>query len=370
MAGNSHTLTFPGSSMSGQDISRELAARVSEACQSGTAIAIRGSGSKDFYGRSVSVGETLAIDGHSGIVNYEPTELVLTARAGTPLAELDEALAGEGQQMPFDPPRFGGGGTLGGAIATGLSGPGRPWTGSARDMVLGLRLINGRGEHMRFGGEVMKNVAGYDVSRLMAGALGTLGVLTEVSLKVLPRPEAELGLRLEIPALDGFSQVDAWFRQGQPITGAAHDGRHLHLRLSGARSTLQAAGQTIGGEHVPEVGAWWAALRDQELPFFDGTAGPLWRISVPPLTDGSGFEGPLLQDWNGQQLWLHGARDAAAVRQRASSLGGHAVCFRGGDREGEVFHPLAAPLQAFHHRLKQAFDPGGILNPGRLFADL
>ncbi|MCK8515764.1 glycolate oxidase subunit GlcE [Methylonatrum kenyense] len=353
--------------MSGQDISHDLAARVAEASQSGTALTIHGSGSKTFYGRA-SRGETLAVDGHTGIVNYEPTELVLTARAGTPLAELDEALAAEGQQMPFDPPRFGGG-TLGGAIATGLSGPGRPWLGAARDQVLGLRLINGRGEHMRFGGEVMKNVAGYDVSRLMAGALGTLGVLTEVSLKVLPRPEAELGLRLNLPVMEGFSQVEDWFRQGFPVTGAAHDGSHLHLRLSGSQSALQAAGQTIGGEHVAEVANWWSALRDQALPFFEDADTPLWRVSLPPLTDSSGFDGPVLHDWNGQQLWLRGARDAAALREQAASLGGHAVCFRGGDQEDAVFHPLAAPLQTFHRRLKQAFDPAGILNPGRMYAD-
>lgn len=355
--------------MNEQDISQQLAERVRAASQSGSSLAIRGSGSKDFHGRAVH-GETLALDGHSGIVNYEPTELVLTARAGTPLAELDEVLAGEGQQMPFDPPRFGGGGTLGGAIASGLSGPGRPWLGAARDQVLGLRLINGRGEHMRFGGEVMKNVAGYDVSRLMSGALGTLGVLTEISLKVLPRPEAELGLQLETAVMDGFTRVDDWFRQGLPITGAAHDGRHLHLRLSGSQSALQDAGRTIGGDHVSEVAAWWAALRDQELAFFDGDDDPvLWRVSLPPMTDSSGFDGAVLHDWNGQQLWLRGERDGPALRAQAAALGGHASCFRGGDREGDIFQPLAAPLQTFHRRLKQAFDPAGILNPGRMYPD-
>lgn len=355
--------------MTASDISQELAARVGDAADAGTPLTIRGAGSKMFYGRR-SDGETLDLAPHSGIVNYEPTELVLTARAGTPLAELDQALADEGQRMPFDPPRFQGDGTLGGAIATGLSGPGRPWSGAARDLVLGLRLINGRGEHMRFGGEVMKNVAGYDVSRLMAGALGTLGVLTEISMKVLPRPDEEICVSLDITPTDGFQQADQWFREGVPITGSAHDGERLFLRLSGTASSLKAAERTIGGERLADVAGWWDALRDHEHAFFAQGDQPLWRISLPPLTDATRIDGPCFYDWNGQQLWLRGNRDTSTLQQIAGELGGHAMCFRGGDRSADVFQPPASPVLALHRRLKQAFDPAGVLNPGRLYADL
>ncbi|MEX0732918.1 MAG: glycolate oxidase subunit GlcE [Aquisalimonadaceae bacterium] len=351
------------------DISEQLVGQVREAMESRTPLNIRGGGSKAFYGRSPT-GAPLDVTDHRGIVNYEPTELVLTARAGTPLAELEAALAEQGQMLPFEPPHFGGEATLGGAIATGLSGPRRPWSGSARDLVLGLRLINGQGEHMRFGGEVMKNVAGYDVSRVVTGALGTLGIITEVSLKVLPLPEAESTTMMEFGTLAAADQVETWYRQGHPVSAAAHDGERLFLRLSGARSAVEAGIRTIGGTAVDDGAAWWSALRDHTHAFFDGMAPPLWRISLPPGAPPLDIEGNVFHDWNGQLRWLRTEASADGIRDRAAALGGHATLFRGGDRQSAVFHPLPAPVMQLHRRLKAAFDATGIFNPGRLYADI
>lgn len=352
----------------GQDDSRQLADRVREAAETGAPLNISGGGSKIFYGRT-PVGEPLDVSPHRGIVNYEPTELVLTARAGTPLTELEAALSEAGQMMPFDPPRFGGDATLGGAISAGLSGPGRPWRGAARDLVLGVRLINGHGEHLRFGGEVMKNVAGYDVSRVVTGAMGTLGVITEVSMKVLPAPEAEVTLRLECDNREGAARVEQGYRKGLPVSGAAHDGEHLYLRLSGARSAVDGGADLIGGDRMDPGADWWQALRDQTHPFFTADGPPLWRISLPPLAPDLNLAGSMLLDWNGQLRWLRTDADAEHIRRETSALGGHATLFRGGEREGAVFHPLPAPLMTLHRRMKNAFDPAGLFNPGRLYPD-
>ncbi len=348
------------------DHSQSIRERVAAAARSGTALEIQGSGSKRFLGRTPT-GEPLATTEHTGIVNYEPTELVLTARTGTRLAELEQILADAGQMLPFEPPQFGGEGTLGGAIATGLSGPARPFAGAARDLVLGCRLVNGRGEDVHFGGEVMKNVAGYDVSRLQAGALGTLGVLLEVSLKVLPRPEKELALALELDRDDAFRQVSDWQAKGAPVTGSAHDGQRLHLRLSGSALGVDAAREMIGGE--AEDLQFWQDLRDHRLPWFQDQA-QLWRVALPP---GRQLPEQLLHnallDWNGQQVWLGGEQDFSALHQAARAVGGHARSFRGGDREADVLPSNGGIFQHLHRNIKKAFDPEGILNPGRLYAD-
>ncbi|MCP1676230.1 glycolate oxidase FAD binding subunit [Natronocella acetinitrilica] len=351
-----------------QDRSTELVEQVRAALAAGTRLAIQGGGSKSFYGRAVE-GEPVTLQGHTGIVNYEPTELVLTARAGTPLREVESVLTDEGQMMPFDPPDFDGNATVGGAFAAGLSGPARPWHGSARDLILGMRLINGRGEHNRYGGEVMKNVAGYDVSRVVTGSLGTLGVITEISMKVLPRPEAECTLVLEQDPTAATLAVENWFREGMPVTGAAmHEGR-LHLRLAGSASAVRVARERIGGEKLSDGSAWWQGLRDQTLPFFASDL-PLWRISLPPSAGNLDLDGDRLFDWNGQLRWLYTATPAAELRERASSLGGHATLFRGGAPDAAVFHPLTPGVHTLNQRLKQAFDPDGIFNRGRMYADI
>ncbi len=352
-----------------KDISKELVEQVREALAQRTPLEIRGTASKHFYGRT-PWGRVLDMRGHSGIVNYEPTELVLTARAGTRLEELDRALREQGQMLPFEPPCFGGDGTLGGAIAAGLSGPQRPWVGSVRDLMLGIRLINGKAEHLRFGGEVMKNVAGYDISRLMAGAMGTLGVITEVSIKVLPRPDTETTIILPIDPDSAFPAVEKWYREGLPVTGSAHDGERLFLRLAGTRSAVDAGVARAGGKQLEDGEAWWRDLRDQQHAFFHDDTLPLWRISLPPMISETGISGPRWHDWNGQLHWQRTETPSTRIRAAVAELGGHATQFRYGDRESEVFHPPAEPLMRLHQRVKQAFDPADIFNPGRLYTHL
>jgi glycolate oxidase FAD binding subunit len=350
------------------DTGTELQEAVRAAAAHGSPLHIRGGGTKDFYGRRTN-GHTLDVGRHRGILAYEPTELVLTARAGTPLADIETALAGKNQMLGFEPPSFGPSATLGGTIACGLSGPRRPWTGSARDFVLGATILNGRGERLRFGGQVMKNVAGFDVSRLMAGALGTLGVLLEVSLKVLPRPETEQTLALVMSPNRAISAMNEWGRQPLPLSAAAHAGDTLYIRISGADSAVRAARARIGGEPVAQGADFWRELNEQRRQFFAGET-PLWRLSLPPATPPMALPGKWLIDWGGAQRWLMADVPAADVRRAATDAGGQATLFRGGDRAGEVFPPLPPALAALHRRVKQSFDPAGILNPGRLYPDL
>jgi glycolate oxidase FAD binding subunit len=309
----------------------------------------------------------LDVSGHRGIVSYEPSELVVTARAGTPLAEIEAVLAEHGQLLPFEPPHFGPGATLGGMVAAGLSGPRRPWGGSVRDAVLGVRLINGQGEALRFGGQVMKNVAGYDLSRLMAGALGSLGVLLEVSVKALPRPAEERTRMFELSAEAADVRQLEWGRLPLSLSGTLYDGERLFVRLCGSTQGVAAGLAALGGEEVSE--GPWRAAREQTLPFFQGD-GPLWRISLPAAAPTLGLPGRTLTEWGGALRWLRTDLSAELVRQRAAALGGHATLFRGHDGTGEVFQPLAPALLALHQRVKRALDPHGILNPGRMYAGL
>jgi glycolate oxidase FAD binding subunit len=325
---------------------------------------IRGGGSKDFYGH-VPAGEALEMAPYAGIVAYEPRELVVTVRAGTPLAELEAELAAERQMLPFEPPRFGDSATIGGAVAAGLSGPRRPYAGSVRDFVLGTRIVNGKGEDLSFGGRVIKNVAGYDVSRLMTGALGTLGVVTEISFKVLPRPAMEATLVFELDEARATEQANRWAGQPLPLSATAwHDGR-LRVRLSGAATAVAAAKAKMGGEAI-DAGGYWDDLREQRLAFFAGTAA-LWRLSLPQSAAPIATAFPQFIEWGGGVRWVSGELDAVALRAEAERRGGHATLFRGGDKSVGVFHPLQPALLKIHRRLKDAFDPSGILNPGRMY---
>ncbi len=330
------------------------------------ALRIRGGGTKDWYGQSLE-GEILDTRGYSGIVDYEPTELVITARCGTPLAEIEQALAERKQMLAFEPPHFGPGATFGGAIASGLSGPRRANSGAVRDFVLGATIMDGKGEVLEFGGQVMKNVAGYDVSRLMAGALGTLGLLLEVSVKVLPQTVCETTLRFEIDEIAAIRKLNEWGGQPLPVSASCWHNGVLALRLSGAQAAVDAAVKSLGGDIVENADQFWRALREQQHPYFDGDEA-LWRLSVPSTTSALVLKGAQLIEWSGAQRWLRAPSDAAAsIRATVAAVGGHATLFRGGDKGAGVFQPLAPAVARIHERLKAAFDPSKVFNPGRMY---
>ena len=345
------------------DRNREIAATIADAAATGQPLYISGGGSKrQLLGRDCDA-RVLDMSGHTGILDYQPTELVITARAGTPLDDIMALLREQGQTLPFEPPLFAGRATLGGTIACNLSGPARPWTGSGRDLLLGVRLITGRGELLKFGGQVMKNVAGYDVSRLQAGALGTLGVLSELSLKVLPLPEHSLTLCCEIDAIQAMNR-----RAGQagPLAGACWlDGR-LYLRLAGTVAAVNQTARAWGGEFLADDNSFWQNLRDLALPFFAGPE-PLWRFSIKPTAIMDELSQSMLIDWGGAQRWLRGRHSLASLQRSAAEAGGHVTLFSGGDRSGEVRPPPDPVTRRLQQRLKHAFDPAGILNPGRLY---
>lgn len=345
------------------DDSAALLEQVNQALAAVTPLRIQGGNSKAFLGRDVA-GEILDTRGHRGIVSYDPTELVITARAGTPLAEVNQALDEAGQMLPCEPPVCGDG-TLGGMVATGLSGPRRPWSGAVRDFVLGTRVITGHGKHLRFGGEVMKNVAGYDVSRLMAGSLGCLGVLTEVSLKVLPRPRQCLSIALELDSERALNGLAEWGQQPVPISAACHDGQLLRLRLEGGEGSVAAAHDRLGGERIEP--RYWDDLNEQRLEFFLD-ARPLWRLSVPNATPMLDLPGEQLIDWGGAQRWLKSDAGGEVIRARVAAAGGHATCFSPG-QDDSPFQPLPAPLLRYHRQLKARLDPLDIFNPGRMYAE-
>ncbi|MBE0509973.1 MAG: glycolate oxidase subunit GlcE [Gammaproteobacteria bacterium] len=349
------------------DHSQQLAEQIAEAAASGRALCIQGGNSKAFYGR-LPQGEPLSVAAHRGVVSYDPTELVITARAGTPLKELVATLRAENQMLPFEPPGYGENATLGGSIACNFSGPRRAYAGAARDFVLGTRVINGRGEQLRFGGEVMKNVAGYDASRLMCGALGTLGLILEVSLKVLPLPEAQASLVFELDPASALARMQALARQPWPLSASCYlDGR-LHLRLSGTAGGVSAARQKLGGELLADDEGFWAAIREHHDGFFAEPA-PLWRISLDAAAPPLPLAGESIYEWGGALRWLRGEQDMQALRALAQQYGGHATLFRHGASREHVFQPLSPGLLALHRQLKQAFDPVGILNPGRLYSE-
>ena len=348
----------------------KLSEAVREAGRSKRALRLRGGGTKDFYGQALE-GEVHDTRGYNGIVAYEPSELVITARCGTTLADIETEMSGHGQLLAFEPPHFGDGATLGGTVAAGLSGPRRQAAGALRDFVLGVKVMDGRGEVLAFGGQVMKNVAGYDVSRLMAGSLGTLGIILEVSLKALPRPAAEATLRLELPEDKAIEQLNRWGGKPMPISASAWTGGELGVRLSGAAAAVVAAQKKIGGELVDrEQGErFWAGIREQTDPFFRNDA-PLWRISVPSATAPLKLPGEPLIEWGGALRWLCTRADARTVRDAAKRARGHATLFRGGDKAVGVFQPLGPALMKIHRELKREFDPQGIFNRGRMYPEL
>lgn len=348
-----------------QDTSALLLEQVNQARAQGTPLQIRGGASKAWLGRALH-GELIDTRSHCGIVNYDPTELVITARAGTLLSEISATLQANQQMLPCEPPHSDDGATLGGMVAAGLSGPRRPWAGSVRDYVLGTRVITGLGQQLRFGGEVMKNVAGYDLSRLMTGSFGCLGLISEVSLKVLPVPRCEVHIALHLDARQALLKLAQWGQQPLPISAACHDGSVLRLRLEGGEGSVRAAHERLGGETFE--GHWWQDLNHRRLYFFRDPR-PLWRLSLPTNTALVDLPGVQLLDWAGAQRWLKSEVDPEHLRALVSRLGGHATCYTPGYTDSP-FQPLSSGLLHYHQQLKQRLDPQRIFNPGRMYAEV
>lgn len=350
----------------------DLTDRVRTAAASAMPLRICGGRTKDFLGGPLK-GDVLDVRSWRGVQAYEPSELYLTARAGTPLAEVEATLAARQQILAFEPPHFGEAATIGGCIASGLSGPRRfgcgPAAGSLREHVLGVQVLDGRGRTLRFGGTVIKNVAGYDVARLMAGSLGQLGLMLEITVKVLPAPEAECTLRFEYDEAEALARMCELRGRPLPLSASLWAGGMLWLRLSGTEVALHEARARLGGEVLPEPegSAHWRDLREHRLAGFD--SGTLWRIGVPDTAPPLGLDGFQAIEGGGLR-WL--ATDLAdpAIRERARALGGYVARFRGGDRDASAFAELAPPLLAIHRRLRDEFDPARIFNPGRMHPDL
>jgi len=340
--------------------------RIRAAHADSTPLIIEGGGSKSFYGNA-DEGEVLGTRKLTGVVDYQPKELVLTARAGTPLSEIEALLGEHNQMLAFEPPHFGRPATLGGSIAAGLSGPRRPYAGAARDFVLGVRMIDGTGQPLRFGGQVIKNVAGYDVSRLMVGALGTLGLITEASLKVLPKPATETTLQFELDEATAILKMNQWAGQPLPLSATSWHAGLMTVRLSGAASAVHAAQVKLGGEPLKDAAAFWQRLRDQSTPFFNKR--PLWRLAVKSTTPPLNLGHAQWIEWGGAVRWLATDLPVAKLREAANSAGGHATLFRGDAPSDGVFTPLTSALSTLHLNLKQRFDPRGIFNRGRLYLD-
>jgi glycolate oxidase FAD binding subunit len=347
---------------------QEWRERIAAAVGTRMPLRLRGAGTKDFYGEELA-GELLDLRAWRGIVDYEPSELVISARCGTPLSEIEAALAAHGQLLAFEPPAFGADPTLGGVVAAGLSGPRRMFAGAARDFVLGTRLLTAQGELLRFGGRVMKNVAGFDVSRLLCGSLGILGVITEVSLKVLPQPRLEETLSLELPAAEAVDAFNRWSALPLPLSGAAWWQGRAWVRLSGAPAAVRAARQRIGGDPIaaPLAEEFWSALRHCQLPIF--AAPGVWRLAVPPAAPPLALPGAPLIDWGGALRWYADLAAEIPVREVVQALQGTALRWRG-PATASRFHPLPAASAGLHRRLKERFDPAAIFNRGRLIVGL
>src|SRR5690625_5105851 len=341
-----------------------------------TPLRLVGSGSKHFYGHPTE-GQEMVLTEHQGVIDYEPSELVITVKGGTTIAELQELLASKGQFLPFEPPMFGPDATIAGCVAAGLAGPRRAQAGGVRDFMLGVKIIDGQGRLLTFGGQVMKNVAGYDVSRLMAGSLGTLGIITELSIKVLPLPIQEQTLVLAMDQPTALQKLNEWAGQPLPISASLWVGGQLHLRLSGAPSALAVAHELIGGEQLPDeqATALWTAVRHQQHSWFMQAQGVvaedpeavLWRLSLPSVAPMCLPDEPQLIEWGGALRWCVSSLPAADIRAAVAALGGTATAFRGQQVPAAVFHPLEPAVLTLQKRLKQKFDPAGIFNPGKIY---
>lgn len=349
----------------------EFTNRIQTATANRIPLCIQGGGTKAWYGQ-VPQGEILDTRAYTGVIDYDPSELVVTARCGTLLSDIQQTLAQQKQMLAFEPPAFGANATIGGVVASGLAGPRRAYAGAVRDFVLGTVLLNGQGERLVFGGQVMKNVAGYDVSRMLAGSMGCLGLLLEVSLKVLPQPLCEMSLSFDMPQDAALAQLNLWAGLPLPISASSWENNRLALRLSGSEAAIQSAKMRLGGDPLnsTEAHEYWTGIREQTHSFF-ADHQTVWRLSLPSTTPQLDFGGQQLIEWGGAQRWLVDSNySAEQLRQQVADLGGHVTLFRGGEKTPGVFQPLPAPLMTIHQRLKSSFDPAGIFNRGRLYPDL
>jgi len=351
-----------------KDISQELQAQVLNAYKNKTALNIQAGNSKLFYGNKITA-QPLDVSQHQGVISYEPTELVITARAGTRLIDIEKTLDDNNQMLAFEPPSFSDSATLGGTIAGNFSGPRRAYSGAARDFVLGCNIINGKAEALSFGGQVMKNVAGYDASRLMCGAMGGLGVILDISLKVLPKPETQITLSHQCSIYQATKNIHQWIKKSLPISASYFLNEQLYIRLSGNNSSVASAKNIIGGELLTENESFWTAIKNQKTDFFNSDK-PLWRLSLASNTTELKLAGDTLYEWSGALRWLSSDESPEKIRQTLDVVNGQATCFKNNKINSDPFHPLNTGLFNIHKRLKNAFDPENILNPKRMYKDL
>ncbi|MDH5424778.1 MAG: glycolate oxidase subunit GlcE [Gammaproteobacteria bacterium] len=354
------------------DQTQALQEQITAAYANKTACRIEGGNSKHFIGNP-SAGEQVSTKNHTGIISYDASELVLTARSGTTLKEISAALAVNNQSLPFEPPAFSEHATIGGTIACNLSGPARAYSGAARDFVLGTRIINGKGEVLQFGGQVMKNVAGYDASRLMAGAYGTLGLLLEVSLKILPKAQTEITIKSQQSADAAINIINQLAGKYLPISASCYFDEHLYIRLNSSQQNCEAASQMIcqqiTAQPIESSAELWQQILEQQHVFFD-TDQPVARISLPATSQHIAITGEQLIEWGGALRWLKTDQPIEQLRQTVQALGGHVSAYKNYPADTEYFQPLASGISILHKGLKNAFDPAGILNPGRLYKEL
>jgi len=351
-----------------KDNSQQIQSQILDAYKNKSALSICGGNSKHFYGHK-SNATSLDVSEHKGIISYEPTELVVTVRAGTQLSELESTLNESNQILPFEPPHFADNATIGGTVACNLSGPARAYNGAARDFVLGSRIINGKAEDLKFGGQVMKNVAGYDASRLMCGAMGTLGVMLDVSLKVLPKPETEITLSHQCDINQAMFNMHQWVKQSLPVSASCYDGSQLFIRLSGNDSSVNSSRKIIGGEAIKNSPFFWQQVKEQTHTFFK-TNKPLWRLSLSSNTPPLDLSGETFYEWGAALRWLKTESSVEEIRDKLDALGGHALLFKNNTLDIQAFHPLSNGLLNIHKKLKNAFDPENILNPGVMYKDI
>ena len=352
--------------MSESDHIQAISAVIKEANASKQALQILGGNSKSFYGNKISA-HALDVSKHIGIVEYEPSELFITARNGTLLSDIEATLEANNQMLPFEPPHFSSNATLGGTVACALSGPRRPYASSLRDCILGAHIINGTGEHLEFGGKVMKNVAGYDASRLMCGAFGTLGVLTQISIKVSPTPQAEITLALDINQNEALDKMSAWTQTQTPISATFFYNNTLYVRIAGLEKSIEKIHKEIGGEKISSSDKFWKSVKNHELEFFQ-TEHPLWRIILPNNAPVLSINGDSCIEWNGGLRWIKSTEDAQQIIDHCQNIKAQASLFKAQSKPKDCLADISPSLKKLHLNLKTAFDPNRILNPGRMYS--